>query len=73
MGKFISRRWTTDDIAKLKGMAQKYPTTQIAVQLGRAPSAVTYKAHTLKISLRLRDNATRPADETEQEQSASRV
>jgi hypothetical protein len=61
MGKFIARRWTADDVAKLNGMAQKYPTTQIAAQLGRAPSAVTYKAHKLKISLRVWDNTTRLA------------
>jgi hypothetical protein len=29
MPKFISRRWTEDDIAKLKDMAQKYPIAQI--------------------------------------------
>ena len=67
MGKFISRQWSADDIAKLKGMAQKYPTTQIAAQLGRGPSAVTYKAHQLKISLRVHDNATRPGDLPEAE------
>jgi hypothetical protein len=49
---------------KLKGMARKAPTTQIAAQLGRAPSAVTYKAHKLKISLRVGDNGTRPADQS---------
>jgi hypothetical protein len=63
MGKFIARRWTSDDVAKLKDMAQKSPTTQIAAQLGRAPSAVTFKAHKLKISLRVGDNATRAADQ----------
>jgi hypothetical protein len=63
MGKFIPRRWTSDDVAKLKDMAQKSPTTQIAAQLGRAPSAVTFKAHKLKISLRVGDNATRAVDQ----------
>ena len=63
MGKFIARRWTSDDVAKLKDMAQKSPTTQIAAQLGRAPSAVTFKAHKLKISLRVGVNATRAADQ----------
>jgi hypothetical protein len=60
MGKF--RRWTADDIATLRDMAQKFPTTQIAAQLGRAPTAVTYKAHKLKISLRVGGNTKRPAD-----------
>jgi hypothetical protein len=63
MRKFIARRWTPDEVAKLKSMAQKWPTAQIAAQLGRAPSAVTFKAHKLKISLRLHGNAARPADE----------
>ena len=49
MGKFISRGWTADDIEKLKGMAQKCPTTQIAARLGRAPSAVTYFGRHLSI------------------------
>jgi hypothetical protein len=62
MGHFIARRWTADDVATLKGMAQKSPTTQIATQLGRAPSAVTYKAHKLRISLRVGGNTTRPVD-----------
>jgi hypothetical protein len=63
MRKFMARRWTPDEVAKLKSMAQKWPTAQIAAQLGRAPSAVTFKAHKLKISLRLRGSATLPADE----------
>ena len=39
MPKFVSRRWTPDDIAKLKEMAGKYPAAQIAAELGRGPSA----------------------------------
>jgi hypothetical protein len=58
VSKFIARRWTTGDVEKLESMAQKAPTTQIAAQLGRAPSAVTYKAHKLKISLRVVGDTT---------------
>jgi hypothetical protein len=58
MPKFISRRWTEDDIAKLKDMAQKYPTAQIASQLGRGISATRVKAHLLRLSLRM----SRPCD-----------
>lgn len=47
------RPWTSDDIAKLTGMAQKYPTSEIAKALGRGLSATVMKAHTLRISLRL--------------------
>ena len=47
------RPWTSDDIAKLTCMAQKYPTSEIAKALGRGLSATVMKAHTLRISLRL--------------------
>jgi hypothetical protein len=48
------RRWTKDDINKLILMAQKYPTAQIAAELGRGRSATALKAHELKLSLRMR-------------------
>jgi hypothetical protein len=38
------RRWTPDEITKLKEMAGKYPRDTIAEQLGRAGSAVAMKA-----------------------------
>jgi hypothetical protein len=47
------RPWTSDDIARLACMAQKYPTSEIAKALGRGLSATVMKAHTLRISLRL--------------------
>jgi hypothetical protein len=63
MLKFIARPWTADDIAMLNGMAGKYPTTQIAAQLGRGVPATRVKAHQLKISLRCGAGiARRPAD-----------
>jgi hypothetical protein len=46
------RRWTPDEITKLKEMAGKYPRDTIAEQLGRAGSAVAMKAYELRISLR---------------------
>jgi hypothetical protein len=48
------RRWSDDDIAKLKSMAQKYPTVAIAAQLGRSTAATIVKAHELNLSLRVR-------------------
>ena len=54
MPKFISKRWTADDIAKLRNMAGSYPAAQIAAELGRGLSATRVKAHLLKVSLRLR-------------------
>ena len=45
---------TADDIAKLKDMARKLPTAQIAAELGRGRSATIVKAHELQISLRMK-------------------
>jgi hypothetical protein len=47
------RRWTADDIAKLKNMAQKRRPADIAAQLGRSISATAVKAHQLNVSLRM--------------------
>lgn len=46
------KRWTADDIAKLKNLAQKQTRKVIAAELGRSPSATAVKAHQLGISLR---------------------
>jgi hypothetical protein len=48
------RPWTEDDIVKLRELAQKYPATTIARQLGRSVGAVSAKARALKLSLRMR-------------------
>ena len=47
------RRWTADDIAKFKNMAQKERPADIAAQLGRSVSATSVKAHQLNDSLRV--------------------
>ena len=54
------KRWTADDIAKLKNLAQKQPRQAIAAELGRSPSATAVKAHQLKLSLKVppKDAAT---------------
>jgi hypothetical protein len=52
------RRWTADEIVKLKDLAQKQPAAQIAAQLGRSRSATSVKAHELKLSLRMRRQTT---------------
>jgi hypothetical protein len=49
----IRRRWTYEDVAKLLSMAQKYPSAQIASEIGRPVSSVRTKAHELAISLRM--------------------
>jgi hypothetical protein len=51
------RRWTADDIAKLKNLAQRHPRAEIAAKLGRSVAATTLKAHELKLSLRMRDQS----------------
>ncbi len=50
----MRRRWTPDEISKLKSMAQKHPAAKIAEELGRGVSATFVKAHELKVSLRYR-------------------
>jgi hypothetical protein len=45
------RRWTEDDLAKLKSMAGKYPSHRIAIELDRGLPAVV-KAFEMRISLR---------------------
>ena len=47
------RPWTVEDVTKLLSMAQKYPTAQIASEIGRPVASVRTKAHKLAISLRM--------------------
>ena len=47
------RRWTADDIAMLKNMAQKEPCANVAAQLGRSVGTTAVKAHQLGISLKV--------------------
>jgi hypothetical protein len=54
------RRWTDEDVAKLKSMAKKYPSKQIASEIGRGTGSIRTKAHELSISLRV----NRPQRET---------
>jgi hypothetical protein len=57
------RRWTADDIAKLKNMARKEPSANVAAQLGRSVGATAVKAHELGISLRMPRRSGRAAEE----------
>ena len=50
-------RWRSEDIRKLKTLAQRYPSASIASELGRSVSALTAKAHELKVSLRVKRDA----------------
>ena len=49
-----NQRWTEEDLAKLRRMAGKFPTEEIARALGRPPSAIKMKAYLLKVSLGFR-------------------
>jgi hypothetical protein len=46
------KRWTADEIAKLKNLAQKQRREDIAAELGRSLSATSVKAHQLGVSLK---------------------
>jgi hypothetical protein len=50
----MKRPWIDEDIAKLRGMARRYPTNQIANELGRGVPATVMKAHELKLLLRMK-------------------
>ena len=45
--------WSAADEAKLRKLAGKTPTAQIAKTLNRSVAAITFKAFTLRLSLRL--------------------
>ena len=61
------KRWTPEEISKLKSMAQKYPAARIAEELGRGLSATVVKAHELKLSLRMHKPKAGPAEVTDTE------
>jgi hypothetical protein len=55
------KRWTAEDIAKLKNLAQKQRSEAIAAALGRSVVATALKAHRLGLSLRMsRKGVDRP-------------
>ncbi|KJC36491.1 hypothetical protein UP06_32805 [Bradyrhizobium sp. LTSP857] len=47
------RRWTDEEIARLRKLAQRRRATQIAIELGRSTGEVHRKARSLGISLRI--------------------
>ena len=57
----MGRRWTDEDVEALKRMAKRYPLPEIAEKMDRTVGGVTFKAHTLKLSLRpTRDGSAEP-------------
>jgi hypothetical protein len=55
------RPWSEDDVAKLRSMAGRLTTKEIAAELGRTPQATMVEASKLKISLSTRPNKARAA------------
>ena len=50
----MGKPWTEEDVAKLRNLARRIPTRQIAKELGRGVPATVMMAHALRISLRLK-------------------
>lgn len=50
----MGRRWTEEDVLNLKRLARQEPVPNIAQKLDRSVGGVTFKAHTLKLSLKPR-------------------
>jgi hypothetical protein len=48
----MGKRWTSQDVAALKNMAQKYPANVIAEKLDRTVGGVVFKAHRVPLKSR---------------------
>jgi hypothetical protein len=55
------RPWTEVDVANLRRMASRYPAEQVAIRLGRRLLDTNFKAHELRISLRINSSRESPA------------
>jgi hypothetical protein len=55
------KRWTDAEVEKLKSMAGKRPSDQIAQELGRPRGSVSTKARELKMSLVFHRRRQQPA------------
>ena len=53
----MGKRWTSQDVAALKNMAQKYPANVIAEKLDRTVGGVVFKAQQLRVSLKSRQTS----------------
>jgi hypothetical protein len=53
----MGKRWTFQDVADLKNMAQKYPATVIAEKMDRTVGGVVFKAYQLRVSLKSRQSS----------------
>ena len=57
--------WSEDDVAKLKSLAGRRPTKEIAAELGRTAGATVVEASKLKISLDTRRHLGRTPNRRE--------
>jgi len=70
----FKRPWTDDDVAKLRDLAGKMPTREIAREIGRTEAGVAMEASKLKISLSTeRRVGRRPNQALAQEDSPPRL
>ena len=53
----MGKRWTSQDVAALKNMAQKYPAHVIAEKLDRTVGGVVFKAQQLRVPLKSRQTS----------------
>ena len=53
----MGKRWTSQDVAALKDMAQKYPAHVIAEKLDRTVGGVVFKAQQLRVLLKSRQTS----------------
>jgi len=51
----MGRRWTDEDVQKLRRLARRESAPKIAERLDRSVGGVVFKAHTLKLTLRARN------------------
>ena len=56
----MAKRWSVDDIDKLKNLARKYSVQAIAEKMDRTVGGVAFKAHQLGVPLKSRSQAADP-------------
>ena len=61
----LTRRWTANEIEKLRRLAGKRRPAEIATELGRTRGSLAVKAHELKISLRVVEGRSEKPDSNE--------
>jgi hypothetical protein len=57
----MARRWSVDDIDKLKNLSRKYSVQAIAEKMDRTVGGVAFKAHQLGVPLKSRSQAADPS------------